>query len=309
MSFTSTVKNETSKLDLLLAEKTSELSAIMNNVGVFNLEGNQIKIATENASVARRVFTLIKDLYGLSAKITVRNGYNFNKNFHYILEIRSKTNYIFKDLSLDTLDKIPNTYIYADEDLVRAYLRGLFMAIGSINDPKTSRYHLEFLVNNKRYAQFIVTLLNSFQLKSKYIKREAKYMIYIKEAEKISDFLRIIKATQALLYFEDIRIYRDHKNSTNRLNNCEQANVDKLIKTANDQVKNIEIIMNSGGFELLNDKVKEACVYRLKYQDASIFELSEIISVETGKKITKSGLHHRFKKLKDLAEKIEKNSK
>ena len=129
-------------------------------------------------------------------------------------------------------------------------------------------------------------------------------MIYVKEADKIGDFLRIINAKQALFYYEDIRIYRDHKNMTNRLNNCEQANVDKAIITANKQVKDIEKIMDVGGFDLLDEKTKEAAIYRLKYKEASLVELSEIISVETGNKITKSGLHHRFKKISELASRI-----
>ena len=106
-------------------------------------------------------------------------------------------------------------------------------------------------------------------------------MIYIKEAEKIGDFLRMINAISALLYFEDIRIYRDHKNMTNRLNNCEQANVDKIIETANNQVKDIELIESIGGLDLLDEKTKVAAIYRMKYKEVSLQELSEIISIET----------------------------
>jgi len=136
------------------------------------------------------------------------------------------------------------------------------------------------------------------------IKKDNKYMIYVKEAEKIGDFLRMINAINALLYFEDIRIYRDHKNMTNRLNNCEQANVDKIIETASKQVNDIQLIENTTGLDLLDDKTKVAATYRLKYREASLVELSEIISMETGTPITKSGLHHRFNKIKELANKI-----
>ena len=128
-------------------------------------------------------------------------------------------------------------------------------------------------------------------------------MIYIKEAEKIGDFLRLIGTTKALLYYEDIRIYRDHVNMTNRLNNCEQANVDRIIQTATDQVKDIELIQKYG-IELLSEKEQIAADYRLKYKEASLQELSEIISLETNQKITKPGLHHRFDKIKKLAQKI-----
>ena len=132
-------------------------------------------------------------------------------------------------------------------------------------------------------------------------------MIYIKEAEKISDFLRIINASMAVLYYEDIRIYRDHKNMTNRLNNCEQANVDKIISAADDQIKDIEIINSVSGFDLLPDKVREVALYRTKYPESSLLELAEIISIETGKQITNSGINHRMKKIKDLANRIRNN--
>lgn len=299
MSFTSVVKNEVSKIDAPETEKISELSAIIRNIGTIT---NTIKITSENASVTRRIFNLIKNLYHITPAITVRRGFNFNKNYIYILEIKSKLDVIVKDLSLE--DNIPRSYILDDQELIKAYLRGVFLSVGSINDPKKSRYHLEFLVNDIEYAKFISELLNTFYLNSKVIKRETKYMIYVKEADKIGDFLRIINAKQALFYYEDIRIYRDHKNMTNRLNNCEQANVDKAIITANKQVKDIEKIMDVGGFDLLDEKTKEAAIYRLKYKEASLVELSEIISVETGNKITKSGLHHRFKKISELASRI-----
>lgn len=307
MSFTSIVKNEVSKIESLKSENIAELSAIFRNIS--NIDG-KIKITTENASVARRIFNLVKDLYGINSKITVRRGYNFNKTYLYILEVHEKVDDILNDLSIidDGIYLItPKDYLVADDDLIRAYLRGLFMAVGSINDPKKSRYHLELLVDNNDYAKFINTLLNVYYLNGKIIKRENRYMIYVKEAEKISDFLRLINASSAVLYYEDIRIYRDHKNMTNRLNNCEQANVDKIIMTASEQIHEIELIESTGGLDLLDPKVEVAAIYRLKYPEASLSELSEIISIETGNIITKSGLHHRFSKIKLLAKKIKES--
>lgn len=306
MSFTSIVKNEVSKLDTNEIEAISELSAILRNIGVKDTD--KVKITTENASVARRIFNLIKDIYHATPRITVRRGYNFNKNYIYILEIKKKIESILEGLSIDYTDSIniPKQYIYGDEEQARAYLRGLFLATGSINDPKKSRYHLEFFVDNRIYADFVSKLLNSYDLNSKVLKKENKYMIYIKEAEKIGDFLRILNTTNALFYYEDIRIYRDHKNMTNRLNNCEQANVDKIVATAARQVEDIELISKISGLDLLDEKTKEAAIYRLKYPEASLVELGEIITLETGNSITKSGLHHRFNKIKSLAEKIRK---
>lgn len=305
MSFTSEVKNEISKLNAMKTENISELSAIIRNIG--NMQDNVLKITSENASVARRIFNLVKEQYKILPKITVRRGYNFNKNYIYILEIKQQVDEILEDISVNLQDdsNIPKEYIYSDEEQIRAYLRGLFLSVGSINDPKKSRYHLEFFVDNKEYSGFVSKLLNMYYLNSKSIKKDNKYMIYIKEAEKIGDFLRILNATNALFYFEDIRIYRDHKNMTNRLNNCEQANVDKIIATASTQIRHIEAIKKIGGFSLLDDKTKEAATYRLKYPEASLVELGEIITLETGNPITKSGLHHRFRKIKELAERIE----
>lgn len=298
MSFTSTAKDELSKIELSNIDNISELSAIIQSNAVID---KKITIMTENSSVARRIFTLIKNVCNINPKVSVRKGYNYNKKMHYILEINNNK-VVLKNLGIKK--DVPEEFVYADDELVKAYLKGVFLMCGSINDPKTSRYHLEFNLNNKKYAEFVNSLLNQFELNSKVLARENRYMIYIKEAEKISDFLRIVGAYNAVLYYEDIRIYRDHKNMTNRLNNCEQANVDKTIETANRQLKEIEKIENSVGLDILNDKEKEVAIYRKKYPEASLLELAEIISFETNSTITKSGLYHRFRKISSIAKKI-----
>jgi len=299
MSFTSTVKDELSKLESDEMTRISELSGIIHSSADIN---DGILITTENNSVARRIYSLIKDIFDVHPKITVRKGYNYNKKMLYILEVKSKNDLIFSTLGIH--DDKPEEFILADDDLSRAYLRGVFLMNGSINDPKTSRYHLEFNLSNEKYSYYLCGLLNEYNLNSKVLHRDSNYMVYVKEAEKIGDFLRMVGAFKAVLYYEDIRIYRDHKNMTNRLNNCEQANVDRIIETSNNQIKDIELIKENDLFELLDDKEKIACEYRVKYPDASLLELSEIISLETGNKITKSGLYHRFNKIKEFAKKI-----
>lgn len=290
MSFTSNIKTEISKHKFSKEEKISLLSALVRN------EKKEIKIQNENIDIANLTFNLFQELFKITPKITVRKGYNYNKNYIYIIEVNKKLEFINNELDLKN--------IKIDEDNIkRAYIKGLFLSKGSINDPKTSRYHLEILVDSNEYAKFISNLLNEFNLNSKILKRENKYMIYIKESEKISDFLRLINATKALLYYEDIRIYRDHVNMTNRLNNCEQANVDRIILTASEQIKDIELIQKHG-FDLLSEKEQQAAIYRMKYKEVSLKELSEIISLETGIPLTKPGLHHRFNKIKSLAQKI-----
>ena len=300
MSFTSTIKDEITRLEGNKLEYIAELSCILRNNAKID---EDIIITVENNSVARRIFKLIKSIYDVTPAITVRKRYNFNNNLSYILKIKSKKEIILKDLSIvidNTYQNIPKDYIFNDEECLRAYLRGLLISTGSINDPKTSRYHLEFIVDNLEYANFLGIQLNKFRLNSKILKREKNYMVYIKEAEKISDFLRVINAYQGVMYFEDIRIYRDHKNMTNRLNNCEQANIDKVFLTASNQLKDIEKLKAYDLLDVLDQKLKEVVEYRQSYPESSLQELSEIMSDELGYTITKSGLNHRFRKIKDM---------
>lgn len=308
MSFTTTIKEEISRIDNTKSESIAELSGFMRNNG--NYSDTTIDLVSENATVVKRIYKLCKDLYDITCEIETRKGNNFSKNNLYLIMINDRVDFILKDLSIidehgEYLPK-PASYIADSEAEMRAYLRGSFLTKGSINDPKTSRYHLEYLIDEKEEAEFIQKLLNNFSLNSKILSREKGYMVYIKEAEKIGDFLRIISAFNAVLYYEDIRIYRDHKNMTNRLNNCEQANIDKIVETATKQLEDIRYLKENLGIELLDDKTKEIIDYREKYPEASLLELSEIISYETGKPITKSGLNHRFRKIRELVEKIKK---
>ena len=295
MSFTNTVKNELVNIKLNRLEQISEMSGLLKNTLDVN---SDFKITTENSSVAKFIFKTIKNNYDVFINVSVIKGYNYNKNYIYVLDIHKNYNIILNDLALKKV--CPDSYLIDDEDLKRAYLRGVFMASGSINDPKKSQYHMEFIFNNLSYATFINDFLNSYDLNSKCLKRDNRYMVYIKESEKIGDFLKLIGAVNAVLYYENIRIYRNKKNVLNRLNNCEQANVDKVIQTAKNQIDDINYIKEQGAFELLDDKVKDACIYRLKYPEVSLLELSKIMSLETNNPITKSGLHHRFNKLKKL---------
>ena len=308
MSFTTTIKEEISRIDNTKSESIAELSGFMRNNGSYS--DTTIDLVSENATVVKRVYKLCKDLYDITCEIETRKGNNFSKNNLYLIMIDDKVDFILKDLSVidENGEYLPQpaSYIADSEAEIRAYLRGSFLTKGSINDPKTSRYHLEFLIDEREEAEFIQKLLNNFSLNSKILSREKGYMVYIKEAEKIGDFLRIISAFNAVLYYEDIRIYRDHKNMTNRLNNCEQANIDKIVETATKQLEDIHYLKENLGIELLDDKIKEIIEYREKYPEASLLELSEIISYETGKSITKSGLNHRFRKIRELAEKMRK---
>jgi len=308
MSFTTTIKEEISRIENSKSENIAELSGFLRNSGSY--EDEAIDLITENATVVKRIYKLFKDLYDVTCEFETRKGNNFSKNNLYLVMVNDKVDFILKDLSIISEDgkylERPKPYLVDSEEEKRAYLRGVFLAKGSTNDPKTSRYHLEFIIDEIEEANFIQELLNEFYLNSKVLTRDKGYMVYIKEAEKIGDFLRLIQASSAVLYYEDIRIYRDHKNMTNRLNNCEQANIDKIVETATRQIEDIEYLKENLGIELLDDKTKEVILYREKYPEASLLELSEIITYETGKPITKSGLNHRFRKIRELVFKVRK---
>ena len=304
MTFSGKIKQTISNLEQSKLEYISELSGIFITNAEIKLYA--IRVQTENINVANRIFKIVKNIYGVTSNIMIKKNYNFKKNELYIIEIKKDVPKILKDLGLLNeqgfeLLKVPNEFIVADDELKKAFLRGCFLISGSVNDPKTSRYHLEILINEIEFANFLCNLLNSYNLNSKVHRRKKGYMIYIKESEKISAFLTMLKAFDEVLYFEDIRVYREKINMSNRINNCEQANVEKSMKTAQSQINDIKYLKEIDAFDLLDEKVKETANYRVKYPESSLIELSEIISVETGSKVTKSCVNHRLRKIKQLA--------
>ena len=308
MSYTVSIKEEITKIDSTKSEFIAELSGYIKNNG--NITNNKITMTTENYFIVERIINSIKDIFDVTPKVDVIENLNFSKNKLYQITIEDDVQNILKSLGIKDefgkfLDIVPNYIVGANEE-IRAYLRGVFLGVGSINDPKKSRYHMELLISEPEESVFVQKILNIFDLNAKILNRDKGYMIYIKEAEKISDFLKILGANKAVMYYEDVRVYRDQKNKTNRLNNCEQANMDKIIENATSQLEDIETIEKNDGIVLLDDKVKEALNYRKKYPEASLKELAEIISLETNKSITKSGLNHRLKKIKDLADNFRK---
>lgn len=312
MSYTTDIKEEISKNIASKSEMIAELSGYIRNNG--HQTQNGFQLTTENPLICERIEKQIEILYEVKIKKEIKDSLNFSKKDLLALTIEEKKDFILEDIGYQNkqgeyLEKPPQ-YITGANEEIRAYLRGVFLASGSINDPRTSRYHMELLIEESGEAVFVQKLLNLFDLNVKILTRDKGYMLYIKEADKISDFLKIIKANNAVLYFENQRIYRNQKNQANRLNNCEQANMDKVVATATAQLDDIAIIEDNLGISLLDDKTQQALEYRKKYPEASLKELSEIISLETGNSITKSGLNHRFRKIKELAtrfKKLEKN--
>lgn len=309
MTFTTRLKEEITRNEIGQIESLVELSAYIRFVG--QIKKNKITLVMENASVARRIYKYIKNNFGINIKITVRNQKRFRVTQIYILEINEKVDTILEALNIlkDNKKTLPEEYFLNTEEEKAAFLGGAFLACGSLNDPSTAGYHLEFTTDTKKDGLYISKLLKQFNIIAKVLKRNNHYMTYIKSAEMISDLIRLLGATNCFFYFEDIRIYRDHKNMVNRLNNCEIANQEKILKSGMKQLEDIYYLKQNDLLGLLDENVQEAIKYREAYPETSLSELAEIISTETGRQIGKSGINHYFIKVKKLVEKHkEKNN-
>lgn len=300
MTFTTQIKEEITKEENNNIEDLTSLCTYLK----FNatLEEDKMTVMVVNASVARWIFKLLKTNYNVLIKLTTRTMKRFKARNLYILEVKEKLDLIYKDI--DNIFKEINT---SSDEEKKAFLKGMFLACGSINDPKKNQYHLEFLVKEEDDAKLIDDLLNSLKIKSKVLKRDREYMVYVKSSENISDFIKYLGAFNALFYFEDIRIYKDHKNMVNRLNNCEQANVERTLKSSKTILDNIKYLEDNDLLMLLDDRSKEIIEYKKKYPDTSLGELAEIITMETNKSITKSGINHHFRKINALVKKAKEN--
>lgn len=303
MTFTTRLKEEITKNDIDQIESLVELSAFITYAG--QIKKNKITLVMENASVARRIYKDIKSNFGINVRITVRNQKRFRVKQIYILEITEKVDQVLETLNIvkNNRKNLPEEYFLSTKEEKVAFLRGAFLACGSINDPSTAGYHLEFTSPMKKEGTYLSNIMKEFNITSKVLKRNNHYMTYIKSAEMISDIIRLLGATNSFFYFEDIRIYRDHKNMVNRLNNCEIANQEKILKTGMKQLDDIKYLKEHDLVGLLDENVQEAVRYREAYPETSLQELADIITTETGRQIGKSGINHYFIKVKKLVEK------
>ena len=295
-SFTKNIKDEITKIETNKLESIAEVDGFLMLSGIFF--DNKLNIYVENNSVARRVFSLLKRIYNINIGVTIRTQKRFKLKTIYILEISDKLDFIINDIE----DMKKNILEYSDEERM-SFLKGCFLANGSINDPSKSKYHLEIFTKDENTGKLINEIFHSLDLSSKIIKRQKEYMVYVKAAEEISDFIKMLGAIESLFYYEDIRIYRDHKNMVNRLNNCEQANVEKSYASCQEQLENIKYLEEHDLMDLLDDKVRTVIEYRIKYPETTLQELADIISVETDYNLTKSGINHHFRKIKELVNK------
>ena len=242
MTYTTKIKEEIVKNEISENEKIYELSGFIRFAGV--IKNGCISITLENASVTRRIYKHIKEIFNIQPKIIVRNQKRFRVKQIYIIEINDKIEYILKYLNVYENHKkiLPNEFFLTNREEKIAYLQGVFLASGTVNDPASSGYHLEIVTSMNREAIYLTKLFQDIEINAKHLKRNSKYMVYIKNAEVISEIIRMFNAINSYFYFEDIRIYRDHKNMVNRLNNCEIANQEKTINTGLRQIEEINYL-------------------------------------------------------------------
>ncbi|MFD0696514.1 DNA-binding protein WhiA [Paenibacillus sp. GCM10027628] len=306
MSFAAQTKKELTLVETEACCEKAELSALIRMNGSVSLSSGRVilDISTENAAIARRIYTLIKKTYKLHTELLVRKKMRLKKNNVYIVRVPGQVQELLSDLKI-----VSEGFIFTpgiEKEIVRgncckrAYLRGAFMAGGSVNNPEGSSYHLEIASIYEEHCRALTQLANKFDLNARFIERKKGFVLYIKEGEKIIEFLSIIGAHQALLRFEDVRIMKDMRNSVNRIVNCETANLNKTIGAAVRQIDNIRLLQREVGLESLPDKLREVAEIRLQHPDMNLKEVGDMLKGN----VSKSGVNHRLRKIDELAEKL-----
>jgi cell division protein WhiA len=306
MSFAAQTKKELTMVAGDSCCERAELAALIRMNGTVALTSKRIvlDIATENAAIARRMYTLLKRHFAVVTELLVRKKMRLKKNNVYVVRVPVGVEGLLKELAITTEGFQFHPSI--DKSLVkkpcckRAYLRGAFLAGGSVNNPEGSSYHLEIASIYEEHCRALVDLANKFHLNARFIERKKGFILYIKEGEKIIEFLSIIGAHQALFKFEDVRIMRDMRNSVNRIVNCETANLNKTIGAAVRQIDNIKLLEKEVGLENLPDKLREVAEIRLQHPDINLKEVGDLLKGQ----VSKSGVNHRLRKLDEWAEKI-----
>ena len=284
----------------------AELMALIRMNGSLGLSNHRfiLNVQTENPATARRIYSLLKQFYDVESELLVRRKMKLKKNNLYIVRLNKGSDYVLKDLDIldgfQLKETVPLDFL-DDDAKVRSYLRGAFLATGSVNNPETSSYHLEIYSLYEDHNQTICEMMNRYGLNARTAKRRSGYITYLKEAEKIADFLSLIGATSSMLKFEDIRIMRDMRNSVNRIVNCENANFNKVADAANRQIESIKYLDKKIGLNNLPVKLQEIAIARMAHPEVSLKELGELVP---GGPISKSGVNHRLRKIMEQAEKM-----
>ena len=267
----------------------AELSALVHMSGSFEKDGYGrciLKLHTENDGVARKCFTLLGKTFNISTDIAIRRNTAKGSCSYYI---RAKG---------EELLAVENVIVQA-VCCKRAYIRGAFIASGSMSDPDKS-YHFEIVCGTLKQAEYLRNMINSFEMDAKIVKRKKSYVVYLKEGSQIVDILNIMEAHVALLELENVRIMKEMRNTVNRKVNCETANINKTVSASVRQMEDIIYIRDNIGFDKLPDGLKDVALTRLTYPDATLKELGGLLENPIGK----SGVNHRLRNLSEIAEKL-----
>jgi DNA-binding protein WhiA len=303
MSFTTQVKEETSgRWDYRECCYKAELTGLIDTIGNVNIssQGLSLHISTQNPHVARRIYRLISEKIGIEAKIYTRTETRLLKKQSFQVAVLGQENTV-KLLKLIGRESWPlETYIIPESVLEwsccrNAYLRGVFLASGSVSDPKKS-YHLEMITHWPEHAVQILALLDRHEIKAQIIERKKNQVIYLKDSNAIADFLVLIGAVNAMLEYENTRALKETINMANRMRNCDLANTERQSIASDQQIDYIEFLHSRGEYSKLTSALKEAADLRLLNPEDSLRELAEQLQ------ISKSALNHRFRSLKQKAQ-------
>lgn len=314
MSFSTEVKNEICRIENISKDEAiSLLSAIMKSSGALRIGENRclsFSITSENPSIARLVFKLLKDFFNIHTKILVKKSNALKKNSVYLVIIPENIDvkklllelYVLKlNEGIIEIDyKISNELINSEEKK-KSYIRGAFLGGGSVSNPEKT-YHFEFVTHDEEYANELSNLINTYNLTSKIIQRKNSFVVYIKEGEQIIDILNIIGAHNCLLNMENVRIVKEMRNNVNRLVNCETANLSKTVSASVRQIESIRLIEEQIGLKRLPLNLREIAELRINYPDESLKELGQMLDPPIGK----SGINHRLRKIERIADELRK---
>jgi len=280
----------------------AELAAFFSYFGQVVLEedGNYIlKFLTENLTVWKKCYMLFKKAFHTVPDLSIRGHHQF---LLYILDDEDAMAFI-KAIQVSDEDPLVAEPLVSRTCCKRAFLRGIFLACGSITDPNRG-YHLELAAGDRDCAIRIQEIIGVFELEAKIIERKSGYVVYMKEGAAIADFLNVIGAHSAPMNFENVRILKEMRNSINRQVNCETANIKKTVSAAARQMEDIQYIHDRIGFGNLSENLSQIARLRLENPEVTLKELGEMLEPPIGK----SGVNHRLRKLSEIAEELRKKN-
>ena len=300
MSFSNDVKNELSRLETndVCCDK-AEVLGVLRMSGAIVIRGMNIGIhfSTENAALARRVLQILKNNYQVQTEVVITRSRRLKKNNRYQVRVlpAPQVSIAMNELQLLSMESDLKNPLLSKQCCKRAFLRGAFLGGGSISRP-SSDYHLEMVTGNEDFAHSIIKVMHTFSMKAKLTDRKNDYIVYLKDGESITNFLRVIGAHNSMMELENVRVLKEMRNNVNRRVNCETANLGKVVKAAVRQVNCIKFIDEHMGLSELPQALQDTARLRLEYPDAS---LNEVVEYSGG--IGKSGINHRLKKLQEMA--------